>query len=102
MRSGAAVADVHVAAGHATAPCGIGARSTSRRALGRGLLRAQQHSRLRGAPARAAAQRGAEAGAAGACVAAAPVGVPRGRRAKKNAAKVASKGTPLPGGALWA
>ena len=53
-------------------------------------------------PRSAAAQRGAEAGAAGACVSAAPAGVPRGRRAKKNAAKVASKGTPLPDGALWA
>ena len=53
-------------------------------------------------PRSAAAQRGAEAGAAGACVSVAPAGVPRGRRAFKGAAKVAGKGTPLPGGALWA
>ena len=51
---------MHVAASHATAPCGIGARSTSRRALGRGLLRAQQHSQLRGAPAQRSCPEGRE------------------------------------------
>ena len=71
-------------------------------ALGRGLLRAQHHPRLHMRVRSAAIQRGAQAGAAGACVSAAPAGVPRGRRALKGAAKVAGKGTPLPGGALWA
>ena len=71
-------------------------------ALGRGLLRAQHHPRLHMRVRSAAIQRGAQAGAAGACVSAAPAGVPRGRRAFKGAAKVAGKGTPLPGGALWA
>ena len=72
------------------------------RALGRGLLLAQHHPRLHMRVRSAAIQRGAQAGAAGACVSAAPAGVPRGRRAFKGAAKVAGKGTPLPGGALWA
>ena len=71
-------------------------------ALGCGLLRAQHHPRLHMRVRSAAIQRGAQAGAAGACVSAAPAGVPRGRRAFKGAAKVAAKGTPLPGGALWA
>ena len=71
-------------------------------ALGRGLQRAQHHPRLHMRVRSAAIQRGAQAGAAGACVSAAPAGVPRGRRAFKGAAKVAGKGTPLPGGALWA
>ena len=94
--------DVHVAAGHAAAPCGNGARSTSR-------LRTRLRCAAGAAPPStalrvrsAAIQRRAEAGAAGACVSAAPAGVPRGRRAFKGAAKVAGKGTPLPGGALWA
>ena len=99
---GADVADVHVAAGHAAAPCGNGARSTSR-------LRTRLRCAAGAAPPStalrvrsAAIQRGAQAGAAGACVSDAPAGVPRGRRAFKGAAKVAGKGTPLPGGALWA
>ena len=71
-------------------------------ALGRGLQRAQHHPRLHMRVRSAAIQRGAQAGAAGACVSAAPTGVPRGRRACKGAAKVDGKGTPLPGGALWA
>ena len=69
-------------------------------ALGRGLLRAQHHPRLHMRVRSAAIQRGAQAGAAGACVSAAPAGVPRGRRAFKKAAKVAGKGTSLPGGAF--
>ena len=72
------------------------------RALGRGLLLAQHHPPLHMRVRCAAIQRGAQAGAAGACVSAAPDGVPRSRRACKGAAKVAGKGTPLPGGALWA
>ena len=71
-------------------------------ALGCGLLRAQHRPRLHMRVRSAAIQRGAQAGAAGACVSAAPDGVPRSRRACKGAAKVAGKGTPLPGGALWA
>ena len=71
-------------------------------ALGRGLQRAQHHPRLHMRVRSAAIQRGAQAGAAGACVSAAPTGVPRGRRACKVVAKVDGKGTPLPGGALWA
>ena len=69
-------------------------------ALGRGLLRAQHHPRLHMRVRSAAIQRGAQAGAAGACVSAAPAGVPRGRRAFEKAAKVAGKGTSLPGGAF--
>ena len=83
-------------------PRGTGARSTSR-------LRTRLRCAAGAAPPStalrvrsAAIQRRAEAGAAGACVSAAPAGVPRGRRAFKGAAKVAGKGTPLPGGALWA
>ena len=73
------------------------------RALGRGLLLAQHHPQLHMRVRCAAIQkRGAQAGAAGACVSAAPAGVPHGRRAFKKAAKVAGKGTSLPGGALWA
>ena len=97
---GADVADVHVAAGHAAAPCGNGARSTSR-------LRTRLRCAAGAAPPStalrvrsAAIQRRAEAGAAGACVSAAPAGVPRGRRAFKKAAQVAGKGTSLPGGAF--
>ena len=70
------------------------------RALGRGLLLAQHHPPLHMRVRCAAIQRGAQAGAAGACVSAAPAGVPRGRRAFKKAAKVAGKGTSLPGGAF--
>ena len=102
QRSGAKAADVHGSRGQAAAPCGNGARSTSR-------LRTRPRPAAGAAPPStalrvrsAAIQRRAEAGAAGACVSAAPAGVPRGRRAFKGAAKVAGKGTPLPGGALWA
>ena len=105
LRLGADVADVHAAAGQAAAPCGNGACSTSR-------LRTRLRSAAGTAPpstAHAGAQRSypkgctaAQAGVAGACVSDAPAGVPRGRRAFKDAAKVAGKGTPLPGGALWA
>ena len=70
------------------------------RALGRGLLLAQHHPPLHMRVRCAAIQRGAQAGAAGAGVSAAPAGVPRGRRAFKKAAKVAGKGTSLPGGAF--
>ena len=77
----AAVADVHVAAGHATEPSGIGARSTSRRALGRGLLRAQQHSPLRGAPARRSCPEGRG-----------------GRRSGRVRFRCASRGAPWPAG----
>ena len=44
----------------------------------------------------------AKGSAAGAGVSDAPSWVPRGRRASIEASKVAGKGTPLPGGALWA
>ena len=81
LRPGAAVADVHVAAGHVTAPCGIGARSTSRRALGRGLLQAQQHSQLRGAPAQRSCPEGCG-----------------GRRSGRVRFRCASRGTPWPAG----
>ena len=64
---GADVADVRVAAGHAAAPCGNGARSTSR-------LRTRLRCAAGAAPPStalrvrsAAIQRRAEAGAAGAC-----------------------------------
>ena len=94
---------------NATTACGAGAAlvapvlaAPAVCALGCGLLRAQHHPRLHMRVRSAAIQRGAQAGAAGACVSAAPAGVPRGRRALKGAAKVAGKGTPLPGGALWA